>query len=49
MGKTLRWGKRQEKYFSTLPESRNWLEDAKYAHKQACFAAPSAFTVDAWA
>jgi len=24
-------GKRQEKYFKTLPEARNWLEDAKYA------------------
>ena len=23
-------GKRQEKYFDTLPEARNWLADAKY-------------------
>ena len=24
-------GKRQEKYFKTLPEARNWLDEAKYA------------------
>ena len=27
-------GKRHEKYFQTLPEARNWMEDAKYADKQ---------------
>ena len=26
-----RAGKRHEKYFQTLPEARNWIEDAKYA------------------
>lgn len=26
-----RVGKRHEKYFQTLPEARNWIEDAKYA------------------
>lgn len=26
-------GKRHEKYFQTLPEVRNWMEDAKYADK----------------
>ena len=28
-----RAGKRHEKYFQTLPEARNWIEDAKYADK----------------
>ena len=26
-------GKRHEKYFQTLPEARNWIEEAKYADK----------------
>lgn len=26
-------GKRHEKYFGTLPEARNWIEEAKYADK----------------
>ena len=28
-----RFGKRHEKYFQTLPEARNWIEDSKYADK----------------
>ena len=27
---TDRRGKRRKKYFKTLPEARNWLEDAKF-------------------
>jgi len=26
-------GKRQEKYFATLPEAKKWLADAKYEDK----------------
>ena len=26
-------GERHEKYFQTLPDARNWLEDARYADK----------------
>jgi hypothetical protein len=36
------------KCFSSLPEARNWLEDAKYADKHDENAAPSDMTVDAW-
>ena len=25
--------KRHEKYFQTIPEARNWIEEAKYADK----------------
>lgn len=28
-------GKRQEDYFDTLPEARNWLEDTRYADKHS--------------
>ena len=41
-------GKRTVKYFSTLPEARNWLEDAKYADKHDNLYIPSDMTVDAW-
>lgn len=41
-------GKRHERYFPTLPEARNWLEDAKYADKHDCFIVHSDFTVDKW-
>ena len=27
------FGKRHEKYFQTIPEARNWIEEAKYAVK----------------
>lgn len=43
------YGKRQEKYFSTLPEARNWLKQAKEAHlTQDSQFSPSEMTVDAW-
>ena len=41
-------GKRTVKCFSTLPEARNWLEDAKYADKHDNLYIPSDMTVDTW-
>ena len=41
-------GKRHEKYFSTLPEARNWLEDARYTDKHKDIFVPSEMTVDTW-
>ena len=41
-------GKRHEKYFRTLPEARNWLDDAKYADKHDGVFVPSDMTVDTW-
>ncbi len=41
-------GKRQVKFFSSLPEPRNWLEDAKYADCHEDVFVPSDTTVDAW-
>ena len=41
-------GKRSVKCFSTLPEARNWLEDAKYADKHNELFVPLDVTVDAW-
>jgi len=41
-------GKRQEKCFSTLPEARNWLDDAKNADKYGNAFIPSSMTVDTW-
>ena len=41
-------GKRQVKCFSTLPEARNWLEDAKYADKHDNVFLPLDMTVDTW-
>lgn len=41
-------GKRQEKYFKTLPEARNWLEDAKYAERHGEVALSTEVTVDEW-
>ena len=41
-------GKRHEKYFQTLPEARNWIEQAKYADKHEGVFVPSDTTVDAW-
>ena len=40
-------GKRCEQYFKTLPEARNWLEDARYTDKHDIFI-PSSRTVDEW-
>lgn len=41
-------GERQEKYFKTLPEARNWLADAKYADNHAEIFVPTDLTVDQW-
>ena len=41
-------GKRSVKCFSSLPEARNWLEDAKYADKHDNLYIPSDLTVDKW-
>ena len=41
-------GKRHEKYFQTIPEARNWIEQAKYADKHEDVFCPSNTTVDAW-
>lgn len=41
-------GKRTVKCFSSLPEARNWLEDAKYVDKHDDVYIPSDLTVDAW-
>lgn len=43
-----RCGNRQEKYFNTLPEARNWLEDAKYQDKHGNTVLPADMTVDTW-
>ena len=41
-------GKRHDKYFQTLPEAINWMEEAKYAdmHDEVFFATDT--TVDEW-
>ena len=41
-------GKRHEKYFQTLPEARNWIEDAKYADKHDDVFVATDTTVDEW-
>ena len=41
-------GKRQVKCFPSLPEARNWLEDAKYADKHENIFVPPDMTVDVW-
>lgn len=41
-------GARQEKYFKTLPEARNWLADAKYADNHTEIFIPTNLTVDEW-
>ncbi len=41
-------GKRQEKCFPSLPEARNWLDDARYADKHDNIFVPTDITVDAW-
>lgn len=43
-----RAGKRHEKYFQTLPEARNWIEDAKYANKHDDVFVATDTTVDEW-
>ena len=39
--------KRHEKYFSSITEARNWLDEARYADKHDVFI-PSDITVDDW-
>ena len=39
--------KRHEKYFSSIPEARNWLDEARYADKHDVFI-PSDMTADDW-
>ena len=41
-------GKRRVKCFSSLPEARNWLEDAKYADRHEDVFAPPDMTVTEW-
>lgn len=43
-----RAGKQHEKYFQTLPEARNWIEDAKYADKHDEVFVATDTTVDEW-
>lgn len=45
---TDRRGKRQKKYFKTLPEARNWLEDTRYEDKHNDFFVATDMTVDTW-
>ncbi len=40
--------KRHDKYFKTLPEARNWLDDARYADKHDSIFVPTDMTVNAW-
>ena len=41
-----RSGKRQEKYFRTVSEARNWLADTKYADAHAEIFVGTEITVD---
>lgn len=41
-------GKRHVKYFHTIPEARNWIEEAKYADTHEDVFVPTATTVDEW-
>ena len=41
-------GKRHEKYFNTVPEARNWMEEIKYVDKHEDVFAPVEMTVDEW-
>ncbi|HIX14135.1 MAG TPA: site-specific integrase [Candidatus Hungatella pullicola] len=41
-------GKRIDKYFRTIPEARNWIENAKYADKHEEVFVPTDTTVDEW-
>ncbi len=44
----IKTGKRQVKCFSSLPEARNWLDDAKYADQHENIFVPPDMTVDVW-
>ncbi len=41
-------GKRHEKYFGTVPEARNWMEEAKYADMHDGVFVAAETTVDEW-
>ena len=41
-------GKRHEKYFQTVPEARNWIEEGKYADKHEEVFVATDTTVDQW-
>lgn len=41
-------GKRHEKYFSTIPEARNWLDEARYKDRHSHAILPTDMTVDTW-
>ena len=41
-------GNRHEKYFATIPEARNWIDDSKYADKHEGVFVPTETTVDEW-
>lgn len=41
-------GRRHEKYFRTIPEARNWIEEAKYADKHEEVFVPTDTIVDEW-
>ena len=41
-------GSRQEKYFDTLPEARNWLADAKYEDRHGVTVTSAEMMVDEW-
>ena len=43
-----RAGNRHEKYFQTVPEARNWIEEAKYADKHDDVFVATDTTVDEW-
>jgi integrase len=43
-----RYGKRTTKCFPTIPEARNWLEEARYADAHEDLYIPSEMTVNEW-
>ena len=43
-----RFGREHGKYFKTLPEARNWLEEARYKDKHCEVPVVTDMTVDAW-
>lgn len=45
---TAKDGSRREKHFSTLPEARNWLADARYEDTHDIYNPSSDMTVDVW-
>ena len=41
-------GKRQGRYFETLPEAKNWLADARYEERHSIIVTAPDMTVDKW-